>query len=127
MTGPVRFFLFTAFAMLFFLSRLPAQTDTTDLTKLTIEELGNITVTSVSKMEEKLSEAAAAVYVLTQEDLLRSGVTSISEALRMVPGLEVAQIDSYKWSITSRGFNGRFADKLLVPIDGRSAYSPLFE
>ncbi len=99
--------------------------DVLDLTELSIEELMNIEITSVSKKPQKLSEAAAAVFVITQEDIRRSGVTSIPEALRMVPGLQVAKIDANKWAVTSRGFNGRFANKLLVLMDGRSVYSPL--
>jgi len=86
----------------------------------------NIEVTSVSKKPQKQSEAAAAIFVITQDDLRRWGVTNIPEALRRVPGIEVARIDANKWAITSRGFNGRFANKLLVLIDGRSVYTPLF-
>jgi iron complex outermembrane recepter protein len=97
-----------------------------DLSAMSIQDLMGIEITSVSKKEEKLSDAPAAIFVITQEDIRRSGVTSIPEALRMVPGLEVARIDSNKWAITSRGLNGRFANKLLVLIDGRSIYSPLF-
>jgi iron complex outermembrane receptor protein len=97
-----------------------------DLKKLSIEQLMEIEVTSVSKKGERLSDAAAAVFVITHEDIRRSGVTSIPEALRMVPGLEVARIDSNKWAISSRGFNGRFANKMLVLFDGRTVYSPLF-
>jgi iron complex outermembrane receptor protein len=73
-----------------------------------------------------VGQSPAAVYVITQEDIRRSGVRSIPDALRMVPGLDVARIDSNKWAITSRGFNGQFANKLLVLIDGRSVYTPLF-
>src|SRR5450432_3922287 len=65
-------------------------------------------------LEEKLSQTAAAAFVITQEDIRRSGSTSIPELLRMVPGLSVAQIDANKWAVTSRGFNERFADKVLV-------------
>ena len=97
-----------------------------DLTELSIEDLMDIEITSVAKKAQKLSEAAAAVFVITNDDLRRSGVTSIPEALRMVPGLQVARIDANKWAITSRGFNGRFSNKLLVLIDGRSVYTPLF-
>ncbi len=96
------------------------------LKELSIENLLQIEVTSVSKKAEKLSNAAAAVFVITNEDIRRSGATSIPEVLRMVPGLEVARIDANKWAITSRGFNGRFANKLLVLIDGRSIYSPMY-
>jgi len=85
-----------------------------------------IEVTSVSKRPEKLSDAPAAIYVITQEDIRRSGVTSIPEALRMAPGLEVARQDSHTWAISSRGFNDEFANQLLVLIDGRSVYTPLF-
>jgi len=98
----------------------------TDLTELSLEQLMDIEVTSVSKKPERLCEAAAAIYVITQEDIRRSGATSIPEALRMVPGLEVARIDANEWAITSRGFNGEFANKLLVLIDGRTVYTPLF-
>lgn len=101
--------------------RLPA-----DLTELSLEELMNIEITSVSKKPQKLSNAAAAIFVITQEAIRRSGVTSIPEALRMVPGLQVARMDANKWAITSRGFSGRLANKLLVLIDGRSVYTPLY-
>ena len=97
-----------------------------DVTAISLEDLMNLNVTSVSKRSQKLADAAAAIFVITQEDMRRSGATSIPEALRMVPGLEVARIDMNKWAISSRGFNGRFANKLLVLIDGRSVYTPLF-
>ena len=97
-----------------------------DLTELPIEALMNIEITSVSKKQQKVSDAAAAIFVITQEDIRRSGVTSIPEALRMAPGVEVAHIDANQWAITIRGFNSLFANKLLVLIDGRSVYSPLF-
>jgi iron complex outermembrane receptor protein len=97
-----------------------------DLTELTLEDLMNIRVTSTSRRPQSVAESAAAVFVITQEDIRRSGVTSIPEALRMVPGVQVARIDGNKWAISARGFNGRFANKLLVMIDGRSVYTPLF-
>ncbi len=84
----------------------------------------DIEVVSVSKKEEKLFETAAAVYVITQEEIRRSGLTSIPELLRLAPGIEVARIDGTKWAVSARGFNGRLANKLLVLIDGRSVYSP---
>jgi len=102
-------------------SRMPS-----DLTRLTLEELMDIQVTSVSKGEEDISKAASAIFVITQEDLRRSGVNTIPEALRMVPGVQVAQIDSSTWAISARGFNSRFANKLLVLIDGRSVYTHVF-
>lgn len=96
------------------------------LLSLSLEELGNVTVTSVSKKSEPENEAAAAVFVISQDDIKRSGATNIPEALRMVPGLSVAQSGSNNWTVTSRGFNSQFANKLLVLIDGRTIYSPLF-
>jgi len=97
-----------------------------DLTQMSIEDLMNIQVTSVSKKTEKLFDSSAAVYVISSEDIRRSGATSIPEALRMAPGLWVARIDSSKWIVSSRGFGERFSNKLLVLIDGRSVYTPLF-
>ena len=98
----------------------------TDLTDATIEELMQIEVTSVAKKEQKLNQVPAAVYVITQEDIRRSGLTSIPEILRLAPGVEVARISSNQWAITARGFNGRFANKLLVLVDGRSVYTTMF-
>ena len=95
-----------------------------DLTNLSLDQLMSVEVTSVSKKEEKLFQAAAAVHVITQEDIRRSGMTSIPDLLRLVPGLDVAQIDGSKWAVSARGFNGRIANKLLVLVDGRSVYSP---
>ena len=97
-----------------------------DFTKFTIEELKNVEIVSVSKKPEKLSEVAAAVFVITQEDIRRSGATSIPEALRMAPGVHVARITSTDWAINIRGLNDRFANNLLVLIDGRSVYTPVF-
>jgi iron complex outermembrane recepter protein len=112
----------------FILTGTPAWPDSSsrDLTDLSLEDLLKVSVTSVSKKEEKLSDAPSAVFVITQEDIRRSGVTSIPEALRMAPGVEVARIDANKWAISARGFNSRFATKLLVLMDGRSVYSPAF-
>jgi iron complex outermembrane recepter protein len=97
-----------------------------DFTELSIEDLMNLEVTTVSKKAQKLSDTAAAVFVITQSDIQRSGATSIPEALRMAPGVEVARIDASKWAVTVRGFNGRFANKLLVLMDGRTLYTPTF-
>lgn len=97
-----------------------------ELLSLSLEQLSNIEVTSVSKRSEKASEAAAAIFVITGEDISRSGATSIPEVLRIVPGLSVAQSSSHQWAISSRGFNDQFSNKLLVLIDGRSIYTPLF-
>ena len=103
-----------------------AQKPKPDLAEASLETLINMEVTSVSKKQEKLSKTAAAIYVITQEDIRRSGTSSIPELLRMVPGLDVAHIDANKWAISSRGFNELFADKMLVLIDGRTMYTPLF-
>ncbi len=97
-----------------------------DLTELSIEELADIEVISVSRTPQKQSRSAAAIFVITAEDIRRTGVTSIPEALRMVPGLDVARISSSKWAVSSRGFNSRYSNKLLVLLDGRSLYLPTF-
>ena len=97
-----------------------------DLTDLSLEELMNLRVTSTARRPQTVAESAAAIFVITQDDIRRSGVTSLPEALRMVPGVEVARIDANKWAVSVRGFNGRFANKLQVMIDGRSIYTPLF-
>jgi iron complex outermembrane receptor protein len=97
-----------------------------DLSGLSIEELANITVTSISRRPEPLSQAAAAVYVITAEDIRRSGATSLPEALRLAPNLEVARLNAFNYEITARGFNStETSNKLLVLVDGRSVYSPL--
>ena len=97
-----------------------------NLGDLSLEELMNETVTSVSKKEEKLTDAAAAVFVLSEDDLHRSGVTTVADALRLVPGVQVAALGSATWAVSVRGFNQQYANKLLVMIDGRTIYSPLF-
>jgi len=97
-----------------------------DLADLSLEELMNVEVYSAAKKKQKLGDSPSAAYILTQADIKRSGAMSIPEALRLVPGVEVAHIDSNKWAITIRGFNDRFANKLLVLIDGRTVYTPLF-
>src|SRR5437879_4231967 len=123
--GYVQRALALAMVTLLFVASSPAQ-NKIDVTTMSVEDLMNMQVTSVSKRTQKVADAAAAIFVLTQEDIRRSGATSIPEALRLVPGLEVARIDQNKWAIGSRGFNGRFDNKLLVLIDGRSVYTPLF-
>jgi iron complex outermembrane receptor protein len=115
-----------AAALLAVAAPLGAQGTSNGLKNFSLEDLMRIEVTSVAKKEQKLSEAASAIFVITGEDLVRSGATSIAEALRMVPGLAVARIDGSKWAVSARGFNGRFANKMLVLIDGRSVYTPLF-
>jgi iron complex outermembrane receptor protein len=104
----------------------PAQSVTpTDLTQLNLEDLMNVQVTSVSKREQKLSTAGAAIYVINQEDIRRSGATNIPDLLRMAPGVHVAQLNPHTWAISIRGFTDKYGDKVLVLIDGRSVYSPL--
>src|SRR3972149_2690080 len=94
--------------------------------ELSIKDLMQVEVSSVSRKSQTLHDTAAAAFIISQEDIRRSGATSIAEALRMAPGLEVAQLDAWHWSISSRGFNLRLANKLLVLMDGRTVYSPSF-
>ena len=96
-----------------------------DLSQIPIEDLMNIQVTSVSKTEQKLSQAAAAIFVITQEEIRRSGAMNIPDLLRMVPGMDVSQISANDWAVSARGFNQQFSNKLLVLIDGRAVYTPL--
>lgn len=100
----------------------PAQ----DLNQMSLEQLGNVELTTASKEPEQVWQTPAAIYVLTQDDIRRSGATTIPELLRLVPGVEVARIDSDHWAVGVRGFGGEFSKSLLVLIDGRSVYSPLF-
>lgn len=101
------------------------------LRNLSIEDLGNVEITSVSKSPEPLSDAPAAIYVITHEQIMRSGKRTIPEILRMAPNLQVAQVSASSYAITARGFNGTTTsngagNKLLVLIDGRSVYTPLY-
>jgi len=104
----------------------PSTPPPTDLKKLSVEELMNIEVTSVSKHLERLSKTASAIQVITQDEIRRSGATTIPEALRLADNLIVAQKNSHDWGISARGFNTELANKLLVLIDGRTVYTPLF-
>jgi iron complex outermembrane receptor protein len=97
-----------------------------DLSHMTLEELTNIEISSVSRHSEPLIDAAASVYVITREDIRRYGATNIPEILRLAPNLQVAKVDSSQYAISARGFNSTTANKLLVLIDGRSVYTPLF-
>jgi len=97
-----------------------------DLADLSLEELGNVVVTSVSRRQERLAAAPASVYVISREDIRRSGVTSLPEALRLAPNLQVARADTNQYAISARGSNAVLANKLLVLIDGRVVYTPLF-
>jgi iron complex outermembrane receptor protein len=93
---------------------------------LDLKEVLDLEITSVSKKPQTMSKAAAAVFVITGEDIRRMGAQTIPDALRMAPGVQVAQVSANAWAITARGPNSRFANKLLVLVDGRSVYSPLF-
>lgn len=97
-----------------------------DFTGFSLEDLMAVEVTTASKRAERASDAAAAVFVLTRDDISRSGAVTVADALRLVPGVNVAQINANSWAVTVRGFNSRFSNKLLVMIDGRSVYTPLF-
>jgi len=105
--------------------RVGAPTDD-DLTNLSVEDLFQLEVTSVGRKAQELSKAPAAIFVLTAEDIRRSGATSIPEALQWVPGLTVLSVDGIRWTISARGSASLYADKMLVMIDGRSLYTPLF-
>jgi iron complex outermembrane recepter protein len=109
----------------------PAQADSGsstigELKQLNVEDLMNIQVTSVARHPEKLIEAASAIQVITHEDIRRSGATNIPEALRLADNLQVAQKNSHDWAISARGFNTDLANKLLVMVDGRTVYTPLY-
>ena len=97
-----------------------------EVLSMSLAELTNVKVTSVSKKAEPEYEAPAAIFVITQEDIRRSGATTIPETLRMAPGIVVTQSGSNNWTVSARGFNDQFSNKLLVLIDGRTIYSPLF-
>lgn len=97
-----------------------------DLTQLSIEELMQVEVVTASKKAQAIRDVPASVYVITAEDIHRMGATTIPEVLRLVPGVHVGLIDANKWAVAVRGFNGRYSNKLLVLIDGRSVYTPFF-
>jgi len=103
-----------------------AQTPPPDLANLSIDDLMNIRIVSASRKEQRARDAAAAVFVITHDDIRRSGMTTIPDLLRLAPGVEVAQINANKWAVSVRGFNGLYANKLLVLVDGRSIYALLF-
>jgi iron complex outermembrane recepter protein len=115
----------TALIILFLTQLVPAQ-DSKDYTERSLEDLMNIEVTSVSKKSQKVSATAAAIYVITQDEIQHSGALNIPDLLRMVPGVNVAQVSGNQWAISARGLNEHFSDKLLVMIDGRSVYTPTF-
>lgn len=104
----------------------PESTVAQELKRLSIEELAELDVTSVSRRVERLAQTAAAVSVVRQEDIRRTGVTTLAEAMRLADGVDVARSDGRTWNVTARGFNIVTANKLLVLMDGRTLYSPLF-
>ncbi|MBW8902170.1 MAG: TonB-dependent receptor plug domain-containing protein, partial [Massilia sp.] len=99
---------------------------TQDMLDLSLEQLSNIVITSVSRQEGRLSTAPASLYIISAADIRRSGARSLPEALRLAPNLQVARVDARNYAVTARGFNSAFENKLLVLIDGRSVYTPLF-
>ena len=122
-------FIAFLFSSLMFISAQAATSsgaESEDLIGLSLEELLQVTVTSVSRKPQSLSVSPAAIFVISQNDIRRSGARTIPDLLRMVPGVQVAQLDSSTWAVTARGSNGTFANKLLVLMDGRTLYDPLF-
>jgi iron complex outermembrane receptor protein len=103
-----------------------AQTGPIDLARISIEDLMNIQITSAAKKEQRAEDVPAAVFVITQDDIRRSGLRSLPELFRLVPGMQVAQVNANKWAVSARGFNDLFSNKLLVLIDGRSIYTHSF-
>ncbi len=97
-----------------------------DISVLSLDELLDLEAVSVAKVPAKVTKTPAAIFIITQEDIRRSGVNTIPDALRMVPGMHVYQIDANKWAVSARGFASRFSNKMLVMVDGRTVYSPLF-
>jgi iron complex outermembrane receptor protein len=118
-----------AAAMMLQVNECLAQKDSlswNDLKNLSLEELMNIEITSVSRRPEQLEQAASAIQVITQADIRNSGAKTLPEALRLASNLQVAQANSSQWAISARGFNNVLANKLLVLIDGRTVYTPLY-
>lgn len=109
-------------------STVPASADDSlyALKQMSLDELANLRVSTATHRSERLEDTAAAIHVLTAEDIRRSGATSLPELLRTVPGLNVARISATEWAVSARGFNNQFANKLLVMVDGRSVYTPFF-
>lgn len=103
-----------------------AQTKPRDLAQVSLEELLRIKVTSASRKEQRVSDTPSAVYVLTQDDIRRSGIRTLPELFRLVPGMQVAQINANNWAVSARGFNDLWSNKLLVLVDGRSIYTQQF-
>lgn len=97
-----------------------------EISRLSLEELLQVQITTLTKKSQRLADVAAAAHVITREDIRRSGATSLPEVLRLAPGVDAARISDNRWSVSIRGFSGRWANKLLVLVDGRSLYTPLY-
>ncbi|QPK64652.1 TonB-dependent receptor [Methylomonas sp. LL1] len=123
---PLAFLVLSVTFNIGFVGGVAAGEPTPDIEDLSINDLMQMEVSSASRKSQTLSDTAAAAFVISQDDIRRSGATSIPEALRLAPGIEVAKINSSAWAITARGFNGKYANKLLVLMDGRTIYTPLF-
>ncbi len=121
--------LYTSFFIFFVTSGLAcnslAKSNAPDLTDLSLKELMNLEVVTANRTPQSLAQTAAAVFVISNEDIKQSGVTTIADALRMAPGVQVAKSSSHTWAVSIRGFNDRFSNKLLVLMDGRTIYNPL--
>ena len=118
--------LIIAFILLWLLVPQRVVAQAVDLTSLSFEQLMDVEVVSAAKHKQKLSDVSAAVYVLSNEDIRRSGATSIADALRLVPGVQVSRASSNRWSVSARGFQGIFSNMLLLLVDGRSIYTSVF-
>src|SRR5207302_626371 len=103
-----------------------AQTAPVDLARISIEDLLNVEITSASRKEQRGDTAAAAVFVITHDDIRRSGLTTLPEILRLAPGVQVAQLNANRWAVSVRGFNNLYSNKLLVLVNGRSTYNQIF-
>ncbi|MES2322282.1 MAG: TonB-dependent receptor [Pseudomonadota bacterium] len=127
-SSSIRFSLGTllCFLALAWPAQAAADPDVQELADLSLEDLANTRVTSVSKRSEPIGDAAASVFVITGESIRRAGATTLPEAVRLAPNIQVARVDARNYAVTARGFNNAFENKLLVLIDGRSVYSPLF-
>ena len=121
------FFLIVSSLAVFGFPAYGADEDQTEaVLDLPLERLLDVSVVSASRKNQSLSDVASAVFVINEDDIRHSGATTIPDLLRMVPGVQVASIDGTSWAVSVRGFNGLFANKLLVMIDGRTVYTPLF-
>jgi len=122
----VRPLLATLFGLVALAAPCFSQSPVPNLSDMSIEDLMNIEITSASRKEQRAMDVAAAVFVITHDDIRRSGMTTIPDLLRLAPGVNVAQINSNKWGVSVRGFNAMYANKLLVLVDGRSIYNRIF-